>query len=119
MRPGSCKAIAENKRATPSVQVGLPQCRSSIGVRLNVPKLESPGLVLTAVGITVLAVILFVPPLHQDVSYHSFADQRTIWNIPNFLNVASNLPFLAVGFLALWFIEIQSRNRQIFLDPRE
>jgi len=88
-------------------------------VRLNVSKLESPGLVLTAVGITVLAVILFVPPLHQDVSYHSFADQRTIWNIPNFLNVASNLPFLAVGFLALWFIEIQSRNRQIFLDPRE
>lgn len=31
--------------------------------------------------------------------YHSFADQRTLWGIPNFWNVVSNLPFLLV---ALW-----------------
>ncbi|HEV8267291.1 MAG TPA: ceramidase domain-containing protein [Thermoanaerobaculia bacterium] len=40
----------------------------------------------------------------QDASYHGFADQRTILGIPNFWNVASNLPFLLVGlagFVAL------------------
>ena len=86
---------------------------------LSVLKLENSGLVLTALGITVFAVILFLPPFNQDVGYHSFADQRTIWDIPNLLNVASNLPFLLVGLLALWLIEAQSRNRQIFLDSRE
>jgi hypothetical protein len=31
--------------------------------------------------------------------YHDFADQRTLWGVPNFWNVVSNLPFLLV---ALW-----------------
>jgi len=33
----------------------------------------------------------------QDAAYHGFADQRTILGVPNFWNVASNLPFLLVG----------------------
>jgi len=37
----------------------------------------------------------------QDQSYHQFADQRTILGIPNFWNVVSNLPFLAVGAAGL------------------
>jgi len=43
--------------------------------------------------------MLFVPPIHQDHAYHNFADQRTILGVPNFWNVVSNLPFLAV---AIW-----------------
>src|SRR5215471_19536391 len=48
--------------------------------------------------------MLFVPPIHQDAAYHQFADQRTIWGIPNFWNVVSNLPFLAV---ALWGLRVR------------
>jgi hypothetical protein len=49
-------------------------------------------------AIAVLA-MLFVPPIHQDPAYHHFADQRTLFGIPNFFNVVSNLPFL---FVAIW-----------------
>jgi hypothetical protein len=37
----------------------------------------------------------------QDANYHLFADRRTFLRIPNFWNVASNLPFLIVGLAGL------------------
>lgn len=37
----------------------------------------------------------------QDPNYHNFADQRTLMDIPHFMNVVSNVPFLLVGFLGL------------------
>jgi hypothetical protein len=43
-------------------------------------------------------------PIPQPESYHQFADDRTLWRIPNALNVLSNLPFLLVGFLGLAFL---------------
>ena len=46
--------------------------------------------------------LLFLPPIAQDQSYHAFADQRTILGIPNFWNVVSNIPFIAVGAAGLW-----------------
>ena len=45
--------------------------------------------------------MLLVPPITQDQSYHQFADQRTPFGIPNFWNVISNLPFIAVGAAGL------------------
>jgi len=50
--------------------------------------------------------LLLVDPIAQDPGYHRFADARTILGIPNFWNVASNLPFLLAGVLAL----LQSRR---------
>jgi Ceramidase len=50
--------------------------------------------------ITVLG-LLPLPPLLQDQSYHQFADQRAIFGVPNFWNVVSNLPFIAVGLAGL------------------
>ena len=44
-----------------------------------------------------LAGLMLLPPLLQDQGYHQFADQRTLFGIPNFWNVVSNIPFLAVG----------------------
>lgn len=41
--------------------------------------------------------LLTVAPIPQDLSYHAFADARAYWDIPNFLNVVSNIPFLLVG----------------------
>ena len=48
-----------------------------------------------------LLALLLIPPISQDQDYHQFADQRTLLGIPNFWNVVSNLPFLAVGALGL------------------
>jgi hypothetical protein len=42
--------------------------------------------------------MLFVAPIRQDPAYHAFADTRTILGVPNFWNVVSNLPFLALAF---------------------
>jgi hypothetical protein len=44
--------------------------------------------------------LLFIPPIPQDPAYHQFADLRTVWGIPNFLNVLTSLSFLVVGLLA-------------------
>src|SRR5215831_9883305 len=52
-------------------------------------------------GIVALGFIFCLPPIPQDQSYHAFADDRTMLGVPNLLNVASNLPFLAIGGLGL------------------
>src|SRR5262245_2694619 len=44
-----------------------------------------------------LAALLLLPPIPQPQTYHQFADQRTIFGIPNFWNVVSNLPFVMIG----------------------
>lgn len=41
-------------------------------------------------------------PIAQNPAYHLFADQRTIFNLPNFWNVVSNIPFIVVGILGLY-----------------
>jgi hypothetical protein len=48
-----------------------------------------------------LAATIFIPPILQDQSYHRFADGRSWRGIPNFGDVASNLPFVIVGALGL------------------
>src|SRR6516162_1802339 len=53
---------------------------------------------LTAASLTGL---LLLPAIPQDQSYHEFADQRPLLGVPNFWNVVSNLPFLAVGAAGL------------------
>jgi len=57
-----------------------------------------------AIGLGALAVIAFLllmPPLHQDQSYHAFADHRTILGTPNFWDVVSNFVFIVVGVMGL------------------
>lgn len=40
-------------------------------------------------------------PIPQDPGYHAFADTRAFLGVPNFWNVATNLPFLFVGLWGL------------------
>jgi hypothetical protein len=49
------------------------------------------------VAIIIAAVFLFVDPVPQDPNYHRFVDTRTLMGVPNFWDVASNLPFFIVG----------------------
>lgn len=48
-----------------------------------------------------LLALLPLPPLLQNQTYHQFADQREVFGIPNFWNVVSNLPFIAIGIAGL------------------
>lgn len=59
------------------------------------------NLLLAALSLPAVAALAFVDAVPQDPCYHNFADQRTIWGIPHFWNVVSNLPFVIVGLLGL------------------
>jgi hypothetical protein len=61
---------------------------------------------LISVVVAATGGLLLVDPIPQDPAYHRFADARTTFGIPNFWNVASNLPFLLAGALGL----LQSRR---------
>jgi hypothetical protein len=50
------------------------------------------------VFVVVFVIFSTVPPISQDPAYHNFADKRSLFGIPNFLDVASNAPFLIGGF---------------------
>jgi len=65
-------------------------------------KISNRGRLAIIAGIAAFALfLLLVPPLHQDQSYHQFADRRTILGIPNFWDVISNFLFLIVGAMGL------------------
>jgi hypothetical protein len=69
----------------------------------------------------IAAVALYLPPTPQPLSYHHFADQRAWLGIPNFGDVASNLPFAIVGIWGLIFILRIPRQAlsEHFVDSRE
>ena len=48
-----------------------------------------------------LVAIFLAPPIPQALSFHLFADDRSLWGFRNFGNVASNLPFLIVAIVGL------------------
>lgn len=61
-----------------------------------------------------VAVLLSTNPVPQSVEYHQFADNRRIWGIDNFWNVASNLPFLVIGAAgALWLVRSRRYERRL------
>lgn len=57
-------------------------------------------------GVAALIAIIgaFLPPIPQPLAYHNFADQRSWLGIPNFGDVASNLPFAIFGVWGLAFV---------------
>lgn len=52
-------------------------------------------------GIVAIIALIISKPIIQDETYHHFSDGKTIFGIPNFWNVMSNLPFLFVGIFGL------------------
>lgn len=70
--------------------------------------------VLLLLTLAVVVAVFFIPPIPQPAAYHQFADARTLWDIPNALNVLSNLPFLLVGMWGLLVV-----RRANFTDSRE
>lgn len=60
-----------------------------------------PLLLLAGLMAASLAGLALLPKIPQDQAYHLFADQRTLFGIPNFWNVASNIPFIVAGAIGL------------------
>ena len=58
-------------------------------------------LILTA---AVALIFLLLPRIPQPEAYHLFADRRNLLGIPNFGDVASNLPFALIGMWGLIFL---------------
>ena len=68
-------------------------CRTcSEGIRIPVL------LLVTTCGIMVA---LLLPPIAQPPGYHDFADQRSLFGIPNVWDVTSNLAFMLAGGIGL------------------
>ncbi len=59
-------------------------------------------LFLLAVAVAAIAATYFLQaPVAQDPAYHQFADDQTIFDIPNFWNVVSNGLLVLVGFIGI------------------
>jgi len=58
--------------------------------------------VLLLLALVPLVALSIVHPIAQNPHYHDFADRRAWLGIPNFADVASNLPFLFVGLAGLY-----------------
>jgi hypothetical protein len=74
--------------------------------------------VLVAFTIALGATAALAPRVPQPLSYHDFADQRSLLGIPNFGDVASNLLFAISGVWGL-IVVCGRRGRKLFIDPRE
>jgi hypothetical protein len=74
------------------------------------------GWLLAVFTLALAVAAVVVPAMPQPLSYHAFADCRTMFGVPNFLNVVSNLPFLVAGALGLVHVY---RGGGRFIDPRE
>jgi Ceramidase len=59
-------------------------------------------IILLTTSVSATLSIFFFPPIEQDISYHQFADQRSLLAIPNFWNVISNVTFLIVGLIGVF-----------------
>jgi hypothetical protein len=74
--------------------------------------------ILVAAAGLLLIICLFLPRIPQPASYHDFADHRAWLGIPNFGDVASNLPFALAGLWGLWFL-LKQASRELFVEARE
>jgi len=69
---------------------------------------------LVSIFVSLLGLFL-LPPIIQNQNYHDFADQRTLFGIPNFWNVVSNIPFVGIGAVGLWQFGRSQATMLLFL----
>ncbi len=62
------------------------------------------------------AAAFLLPAVPQPLDYHGFVDDRTLFGIPHFKNVVSNLPFVLVGLAGF---EVMNRARDAFAHAAE
>ena len=56
---------------------------------------------LAGLAVLIIFPVFLLGPIPQDPTYPLFADQRSLFGIPNFWNVVSNVPYLLFGMMGL------------------
>jgi hypothetical protein len=78
------------------------------------------GLMIFVTAATIAGYWFTTEPTPQPLSYHNFADQRTILGVPHACNVLSNLPIVLVGIWGLAFMAgAGSRCTETFVEGLE
>jgi hypothetical protein len=73
---------------------------------------------ITAISLAALILLFLAPRMPTGPGYHDFADKRTLFGIPNGLDVLSNVPFCLVGIWGLLWLG-GKKGLSAFLDRRE
>ncbi len=68
---------------------------------MNAYKVKAGKLILAVWAVVAIAILFLMAPIAQDPAYYKFSDIKPVFNIPNALNVLSNLPFLWVGLVGM------------------
>lgn len=76
-----------------------------------------PAGLLLACAVAIILAVALLPPFPQPQDYHRFADTRALLGVPNFLDVVSNLAFLAVAVAGL--DAVLRPGRVAFIDRTE
>lgn len=72
---------------------------------------------LPAFAVAMAIALALLPPFPQPQDYHRFADARALLGVPNFLDVVSNLAFVAVAVAGL--DAVLRPGRAAFIDRTE
>jgi len=65
---------------------------------------------LSCIAIIGIAIVFSMKPIAQNIGYHNFIDSQTIFNIPNFNNVISNIGFILLGCFG--FAKVKTINKK-------
>lgn len=74
-------------------------------------------MLLLGTALCLLLIGFFIPAIPQSQAYHDFADQRSMFGIPNAWNVLSNFPFAIAGIWGLCLLSSPSKIQ--FIDSKE
>ena len=58
--------------------------------------------------------LFFIGPIPQDICYHNFSDNRTLFGVTNFWDVVSNIPFIIIGFLGMLYTLNEEKKKTTF-----
>jgi hypothetical protein len=73
------------------------------------------AVLMIAIAVSVFGV-MSQPPIAQDPAYNVFADERSLFGIPNALNVLSNVAFGAAGAIGLAVVFSRSARHTVFRE---
>lgn len=72
------------------------------------------NILLPLTAFIAIIILLIIGPIPQNQEYHNFADNRSFFGIPNFMDVITNLPFLFIGIIGLYLIKnTESKNKTL------
>jgi len=74
---------------------------------------SSKALPFIIISLISLGILVLTGPIPQDISYHDFADQRTLLSLPNFMDTLSNAAFLLAGTLGILFVFFGKLNESM------